>query len=79
MAVNPQADPWALHRESGYLPGQPGYISTLSANEMFPPLSRTEKRKCSFALDPFAIAIITGIAIAAIALTIFLLKQYRIF
>lgn len=79
MAVNPQADRWAMHRERGYAPGQPGYISTLSAIEMFGPSYRPGKRKYSFIGDPFVIATLVGIAIAAIALAIFLLKQYRIF
>ena len=79
MAALTRAELWEQRRQHGYWPGQPGYISTLSANEMFPPLSQTEKRKCSFAWDPFLIATIVGIAIASIALTIFLLKHYRIF
>jgi hypothetical protein len=79
MAKDIQADPWTQHRERGYLPDQPGYISTLSAIEMSGPSYRPEKWKCSFALDPFKMAIITGIVIAVIALTIFLLKHYRIF
>jgi hypothetical protein len=78
MAVNEQADPWALHRESGYLPGQPGYISTLSAREMFGPLNKSKKRKWGFELNLFTVAMITAIVIAAIAITIFLLKHYRI-
>ena len=55
-----------------------GYISKLSARE-FGPLSRPKKMESSFALNPFIIATIVGIAIAAIALTIFLFKHYGIF
>ena len=79
MAALTRAELWEQRHQHGYLPGQPGYISTLSANEMFPPSSRPKKSKSSFTLDPFIIATIVGIAIAAISLTIYLLKHYGIF
>ncbi|MFC2049312.1 hypothetical protein ACFLR2_01400 [Chlamydiota bacterium] len=78
MAAVVAQDPWALHRASGYLPGQPGYISDLTRTEIFGPSYIPTRAKCNCEWDIFKIAIITGIVIAAIGVTIFLMKHYRI-